>query len=60
MSRKSKLEPVRKFLEMAIVQAKRDQDKLALNEDFGGAAMIKSFKDVLERALELCGEIKHG
>ena len=58
MSRRSNIEPVRRFLEMAIVQAKGDQDKLALNEDFEGAAMIKSFKDVLARALELCGKEK--
>ena len=56
MARRSRLEPVRRFLEMAIVQAKGDQDKLALSEDFERVAMVKSFKDALVRALELCGE----
>ena len=58
MARTSRIESVRRFLEMVIVQAKGDQDKLALNEDFEGAAMVKSFKDVLVRALELCGKDK--
>ena len=58
MARKSRIEPVRRFLEMARVQAKEDQDKLALNEDYERAAMVKSFKDVLARAIELCREEK--
>ena len=56
MARISRIESVRRFLGMAIVQAKGDQDKLSVNEDYEKAAMVKSFKDVLKRAIELCGE----
>ena len=56
MARKSRIEPVKRFLMEAYTQAEQSQGKLARTEEYEKAAMVKSFKDVLVRALELCGE----
>ena len=58
MARKSKTEPVRRFLMEAYAQAEQSQEKLARTEEYEKAAMVKGFKDVLFRAIELCGEEK--
>ena len=58
MARRSRIEPVRRFLMEAYTQAEQSQEKLARTEEFEKAAMVKSFKDVLFRAIELCGEEK--
>lgn len=58
MSRKSKIEPVRKFLEEAYEMAKKEQDTAARTERFRDAEIYKAFKEVLARAIELCGAEK--
>ena len=58
MARVSKIIPVREFLIEAYTQAEQSQEKLARTEEYEKAAMVKSFKDVLFRAIELCGEDK--
>ncbi|MCR4293608.1 MAG: hypothetical protein NUV76_12115 [Candidatus Kuenenia sp.] len=56
MSRKSKIEPVRVFLEEAIEAARKEQDAAAKNEQFRDAETYKCFKEILIRALKLCEE----
>ena len=58
MSRKSKLEPVREFLEEAKTAAFKEEVKASQEKRYHFAAVYGSFVDVLERALELCGEEK--
>ena len=60
MSRKSRIEPVRKFLEEACEMTQKELDVAARTERFHDAEVYKAFKNVLLRAIELCGEIKHG
>ena len=58
MARKSRIEPVRKFLEEAKTMTAKEQDAAARTERFHDAEIYKAFKNVLLRALELCGEEK--
>ena len=58
MARKSRIEPVRKFLEEARKDSEGLQAKAAHEQMYARAEMLKSFKDVLARAIELCGEEK--
>lgn len=58
MSRKSRIEPVRQFLKEARKDSERLELKAASEQLYERAEMLKSFKDVLVRALELCGEEK--
>ena len=55
---KNRLESVRAFLNEASEMAKKEQDAAARTERFRDAETYKSFKDVLKRAIELCGEEK--
>jgi len=58
MARKSRIEPVRKFLEEAYEMTKKEQDTAARTERFHDAEVYKAFKNVLLRAIELCGNEK--
>lgn len=58
MARKSRIEPVREFLEEACEMTKKEQDAAARTERFHDAEIYKAFKEVLVRAIALCGEGK--
>lgn len=58
MTRKSKIEPVRKFLEEEITISQCILIGAIKDEDFVKAAWVKEFKAKLEKALSLCGEGK--
>ena len=58
MARKSRIEPVRKFLEEASEMTKKEQDAAARTERFYDAEIYKAFKNILLRAIELCGNEK--
>ena len=58
MARKSRIEPVREFLKEARKDSEKLQLKAASEQLYERAEMLKSFKDVIARALELCGEEK--
>ena len=55
---KNRLNSVRMFLVESSVMAKKEQDVAAITERFHDAEVYKAFKNVLLRALELCGEEK--
>ena len=58
MARRSRIEPVRKFLEEACEMTKKELDVAARTERFRDAEVYKAFKNLLLRAIELCGEEK--
>lgn len=58
MARKSRIEPVRKFLKEAMDMTVKELDTAARTERFHDAEVYKAFKNVLGRAIELCGEEK--
>lgn len=58
MARKRIIEPVRAFLEESYEMTKKEQDAAARTERFHDAEVYKAFKNVLGRAIELCGEEK--
>lgn len=55
MARKSKIAPVREYLIIAVAAASKEQADSARTERYRDAETYKCFKDVLARALELCG-----
>lgn len=58
MARKSIIKPLREFLQEAVIAAQKEQEAAARTERFRDAETYKSFKEVLLRAIELCGEEK--
>ncbi len=58
MARKSRIEPIRMFLQEARKDSEKLQLKAALEQLYERAEMLKSFKDVLIQAIELCGDEK--
>ncbi len=57
MARKSKIAPVREYLIIAVAAASKEQADAARTERYRDAETYKCFKDVLARALELCGDV---
>lgn len=55
---KNRLDSVREFLEGSKVLVAKEQDAAARTERFHDAIIQKTFKEVLIRAIELCGEEK--
>ena len=58
MARISRIKLVREFLEEARKDSEKLQLKAASEQLYERAEMLKSFKDVLFRAIELCGADK--
>lgn len=56
MSRKSRIEPVREYLEEEITISQCILVDAIKDEDFIKAAWVKEFKVKLEKALSLCGD----
>lgn len=56
---KNKLESVKRFLEVAKSDAERLQFDAGAEQLYEKAAMLKSFKDVLQNAIKLCQVAQH-
>lgn len=54
MARKSKIVTLKLYLRDSHLRTVELQEKLAKAENYENAALVKSFKEVLCRALELC------